>query len=190
MGEFIRTFIAIEPDEESKEKLTLFVDNLKNVIRGDLNWTKKENLHFTLKFLGEISKEKIEEVTNLLHNIANQSKSFYITISDIGFFPDIRRPRILWAGVKEGKDELIKIAQEIENDCEYIGFERERREFKAHLTLARIKDPHIKIDDKRLQNLSHTEICKFVVNKIILYKSELSPLGAKYSKICEFKLNA
>ncbi|MGB9600221.1 MAG: RNA 2',3'-cyclic phosphodiesterase [Myxococcota bacterium] len=188
MGEFIRTFIAIEPDEEARDRLTSFVNSLKGIIRGDINWTRRENLHFTLKFLGEISFEKIEEVTHLLNNIAGQHKSFEVSIQTTGFFPDSKRPRIFWAGIEKGRDEILTITNEIESDCVYLGFERERREFKAHLTLARIRDPRIRIDLQKLEELSREEICRFNVDRIILYRSDLLRSGAKYTIIKDFRL--
>ncbi len=188
MGEFIRTFIAIDPDDKSRDKILSFIERAHSAIKGYVSWIKRDNLHFTLKFLGEISPEKIEDVTNLLNNLSLAHRSFKVTISKTGFFPDIKRPRIFWAGVKEGKEDIIRLVNDIESDCEYLGFEREKREFKAHITLARIKDPHIKIDPKILEEISRDEICNFIVDKITLYRSDLLPEGAKYSIIKELQL--
>ncbi len=189
MTEFIRTFIAIEPDENAKKQLAGFTEKLKRVIRGDINWTKPQNLHFTLKFLGEISPEKIEDIKNLLNTISRQHDSFSAKISGIGFFPDEKRPRILWAGLQDGREEMIGIAKSIEDEAEYLGFEREEREFRAHITIARIRDRHIRADGKTLKELSSEEICSFTADRIILFRSDLLPNGPRYSILAEFVLN-
>ncbi|MCX7957679.1 MAG: RNA 2',3'-cyclic phosphodiesterase [Deltaproteobacteria bacterium] len=188
MDEFIRTFIAIEPDEKAKERLLSFLDKARKAVRGDISWTRKENLHFTLKFLGEIPKVKITEIEHLIQTISERHSVFNIGIGGVGFFPDIRKPRIFWAGIKSGQDELMSLAQDIENDCEYLGFAREKREFKAHITIARIRDPRIKSDNTLLEKLSQEDICSFSADRIILYRSDLLPAGAKYTVLKEFLL--
>ncbi len=190
MGGFIRTFTAIDPDKAGREKLLSFSERAKMAIRGYINWTKRENLHFTLKFLGEISPERLQEVIHLLNKLCTKYTPFRATISGTGFFPDIRKPRIFWAGLREGREEITRIAKEIETDCEYLGFEREKREFKSHITLARIRDPHIRIDHKMLETISKEEICSFNVDRIILYKSDLTQEGAVYSVMKEFYLRS
>lgn len=186
--ELIRTFIAIEPDNDARKRIISFTQSIKRGIRGDINWTREENLHFTLKFLGEIPSEKVEEIKGILNRVSIRHDIFRVRMGNVGFFPDSKRPRILWIGVKMGSEILIKLAKRIEEELEVLGFERERREFKAHLTIARIKSHNIKIDSHILKGLDE-DICEFEVDKIILYRSDLLPTGARYSKIQEFYLN-
>jgi len=188
MGEFIRTFIAIDPDKDSTDKLVQFSGMLKPSLRGEVNWTKRDNLHFTLKFLGEISVERVEKAIDTLQVIAELYNRFQVSIGGIGFFPDMKRPRILWVGAREGREEMERLANLVENEFENIGFGRESREFKAHLTLARIKSPFIKIDPKAIEDLSVQTICNFEATNIILYRSDLLPSGPRYTIIKTFDL--
>ena len=188
MGEFIRTFIAIDPDDKSTERLMDFSNKLKMNIKGDIKWTKRENLHFTLKFLGEAPSEMVERSIDTLDTIAKHYKRFRVSIGGVGFFPDVKRPRILWVGAREGREEMESLANLIENKFENIGFSRESREFKAHLTLARIKSPFIKIDQKAIEEVSKETLCQFEVNSIILYRSDLFPSGPRYTAIRVFDL--
>ncbi|MCX7943829.1 MAG: RNA 2',3'-cyclic phosphodiesterase [Deltaproteobacteria bacterium] len=188
MNKFIRAFIAIEPEIHAKDQIITFIEKIKKVIKGDINWTKKENLHFTIKFLGEIPQDKIEDIKRLLYVVSTEHSPFLIKVAGIGFFPDNKRPRIIWLGLRDGREELIDIVNSIENKVESIGFSRERREFKAHLTVARIKSNNIKIEMGTLNELLHKDICDFFADRIILYKSDLLPSGAKYTALGEYGL--
>lgn len=189
MEKLIRTFIAIELDGVSRHTLSSFIDEVKKAIRGNINWTKIENLHFTLKFLGEISNTQIEEVSNIINKITIRHTPFEAKVTGIGFFPAIKRPRIIWAGISDGKENMLKIANDIESSIEHLGFKKENREFTAHLTIARVRDYHIKIDHKILDALSKEDICTFKVDHITLFKSELLPSGPVYSILKEFPLS-
>lgn len=188
MDEFIRTFIAIEPDPDSKERILKFISDLKRQTRADVRWTNKENLHFTLKFIGEISPQRMAKVIDILHLIQEIHNPFYVSVSGVGFFPDRFRPRIIWVGVREGKEQMINLAKDIEERLESEGFSREKREFTAHLTIGRIRSPSFSPNHIITQEFADRDICRFTADRIILYKSDLQASGPIYSVINDFYL--
>ena len=176
-----RCFIAIEISREAINE----IEAIQNIIKkrklfyGKL--TEPENLHLTLKFLGEINEEIIEKVKEELRNI--KIKEFEVSLGELGLFSE-HIPRILWVRLM-GK-EVLELQAEIDKQLDNI-FPKEER-FMSHLTIARIK----KVIDKRIlleyiKNLKHRKI-KFKINEFILKKSELMPEGPIYSNLEKFKL--
>jgi len=179
----IRTFIAIEIDPTHKQKLTHLISTLKQS-DSDVKWVNGTQMHLTLKFLGNIEETKVQEISDALTSIANSTREFTITLSNIGTFPNAKRPRVIWIGVNKGKNKLKLLAGQIETELEKLGFPKETRDFKSHLTLGRVRSP------KNLQNLTKllTEVSfqsesAIKINKLILFQSTLTPKGAIYKKI-------
>jgi 2'-5' RNA ligase len=181
MSGTLRTFIAIELTNELHEELRILQQELKKS-EIDAKWVSPENIHLTLKFLGNIDLNQAEQIKNILNEISKQSKPFYLNLSGIGVFPKLDHPRVLWVGVNEGKNESIEIAKKLEDDLEKIGFQKENRPFSPHLTLARIRSSKNKDKLKELaEQTSFTSNNKVYVNKLTLFKSTLTPKGSVYS---------
>ena len=179
----IRTFIAIEIDPTHKQKLLHLISTLKSS-NSDVKWVTEHQMHLTLKFLGNIEETKVQEISDALTSIANSTREFTITLSNIGTFPNAKRPRVIWIGVNKGKNKLKLLAGQIETELEKLDFPKETRDFKSHLTLGRVRSP------KNLQNLTKllTEVSfqsesAIKINKLILFQSTLTPKGAIYKKI-------
>ena len=122
----MRSFIAIELTNEIKDELAQIQARLK-YSGADVKWVEKNNIHLTLKFLGEVSEDKIKTVVSILDDIAKGSKPFEMTIRDIGAFPKIDYPRVVWVGLDKGASESKEIVQRIEEELERSGFERESK---------------------------------------------------------------
>ncbi len=179
----MRTFIAVEiPEKERKPIWTLITEQKKKNL--PIKWVEFQNLHITLKFLGEIDEKKLERMIPLLSTISGKTKSFKMSLENIGCFPGIRNPRVLWVGVIQGSDELIKLAIDIENELYKIGIKKEEKKFHPHLTIGRIKTP-CNVDDIINQPIKTNQ---FDVKEFILFKSTLQPSGPIYEKLKKFPL--
>lgn len=183
----IRSFISINLNDALKKEINnLLMDFKKH--NFDVKWVPVENLHVTLKFLGHITDETVEKVKERLYNIASSFKPFRLSFKGIGFFPDRKRPRVIWIDISDS--EVLKSLQEtIDERLTEIGFEREERDFSPHLTIGRIRS--LKDREKLIGLIDTIKDWKFGsidVDRVYLMKSDLRPGGAQYSVIAEFPL--
>ena len=184
----MRTFIAIKIPDIVKSELIQITDKLKSS-RADLKWVKPEGILLTLKFLGNIDEQKATEVKEVLNKVVKAEVPFEIRLEGLGAFPKPASPRVIWAGVKEGAQNTINLAKNLEEQLEKIGFEKERRSFHPHLTLGRLRSPQNK---GKLSNL--LESTKFKSSSIIkvarlnLIQSTLTPTGAIYTVLYQAEL--
>lgn len=152
-----------------------------------LKWVAPYNLHITTRFIGEWPEERLEELKDALADVAPR-ESFRVDLRGLGWFPNARRPRVLWAGVDAGKPELQQLARDIDAALERLGLAREEREFSAHITLARIKQP---VPLNRLQDImakmENTDFADFTVGSFHLFRSQPGAAGSIYTKLSEFR---
>jgi len=181
----MRTFIAIDLNDENKSALTKLQDELKQT-QADVKWVEPENTHLTLKFLGGISEEQAGQVKNILDKISSDYKPFELSLSGIGAFPKLDYPRVIWIGIEKGKKETEEIAKKIEDGLEKLGFQQEEREFSAHFTIGRVRTPKNKEQLKtaiQTWNLEHRTWNSQIVSSIVLYQSNLTPKGPIYTPL-------
>lgn len=184
----MRTFVAIEIESGIKDKIAKLVEELakRNVKVG---WVKKESIHLTLKFLGEIEEKRLKEISNRLKEISSRMSPFKIRIEGAGWFPEgSSKPRVLWVGVKYPKD-LKNLWEEIEKEMERIGFKPEGREFSPHITIGRVKERG-GIGDvmEILKKYTSNFFGEMEVRRIVLFQSILKPDGAEYKPLESFPL--
>ena len=184
----MRIFIAIEISDEIKDALGQIESHLK-YSGADVKWVNPENIHLTLKFLGEIDEKRCEEVKAALDRVAGSISSFALTIKELGAFPKIEYPRVLWAGLDKGADESKALAEKIDEALYGIGFQKEARPFAAHLTIGRVRSSRSK--DKLKEKFASCQVpavspCK--ISSLILFQSTLTPKGSIYTKLHEAKL--
>lgn len=182
----MRAFIAIDLPERIKRKIAKLENDLK---KCDLafRWVKPENLHLTLKFLGDINQEQVSKIKEAIAKVSDKFSAFKASFNGFGFFPNERRPRVFFISIDKKK--LLKsIATELEEELETLGFKKEGK-FKSHITLARIKDlKNIECLKSKIKNTQLDE--KFPTDTIILYKSTLTKEGPIYGKIFKSNLTA
>ena len=186
----MRTFIAIEISAEIRAALTRIESHLK-YSGADVKWVSPENIHLTLKFLGEITEEKYEEVKVSLDEVAKTVAPFEISLKNIGAFPNIDFPRVLWVGLDKGAKESTELAKRVDNALSKIGFEKEARAFAAHLTIGRVRSSKNK--PALTENIAKhpVEIAKsHIASSVILFHSELTPNGSIYTKLHESKFTS
>ncbi|UCC41305.1 MAG: RNA 2',3'-cyclic phosphodiesterase [Candidatus Aminicenantes bacterium] len=187
----MRTFIAIELDNEIKNNLSSFVSKLDKLAKGSrhIRWVKPEGMHLTLKFLVEITGEKVEEVENILKAVSEKHKPFALKFKGTGSFPPAsRNPRVLWVGIEEV--ETLKALQfHLEGELEKLDFPREKRKFHPHLTLGRVKIPtQLEEAISQLEKSKESSFGEMQVNKLTFFQSILKPTGAEYSVLYESEL--
>lgn len=183
----IRTFIAIELSDKVCKKIQGIQSELKPLIKARVSWSKLENIHLTLKFLGDVSLDKVDSVKEELQKVSRKHSPFKMSIGGIGTFPNFRRPRVIWIGVNRGSKQVIQLAESVEKAMTKLGFSEERHSFTPHLTLGRIKQ-RVNLEDieTKLEKYDKPNIPIVQVDRLGLIKSELRPKGAVYTTLQEF----
>ena len=142
-----------------------------------------------MKFFGDISADDITNISSVLQSRTSLAPPLNLKIEKIGVFPDARRPQVLWCGVSGDGESLSALHKQLDSDFEGIGFKRENRPFRAHLTLGRIKESHgLTVISEALTKHDGFTDGKFDCKELILFQSKLLPQGAVYTKLAEFKL--
>ena len=189
MSEQIRTFIAAKISPAECEKIRGFQRLLRNELKNVI-WVKPENIHLTLRFLGNIDEVSKDVVISCLEKGAEDFKPLNMNLSGLGVFPDERRPRVLWTGLEGDVSRLSLMSSRICQGLESKGFAKSRNHFSPHITIGRFNKKKL---DKNLFNIisKYNSLVSgfFVIDEIVFYKSELFPDGAKYSPLFEKKLN-
>jgi len=181
----IRAFIACDIPEGLLKKTSDIQDKLKK-LDAEVSWTRIDGIHITLKFLGDIEQEIIERVADVIEEATTGQPPFEICIKGSGAFPNLKKPRVVWIGVEDLNKGLMHIQQALDGRLKALGFEPEEREFRPHLTLGRVKGAKGKERlSSAISGLKDIEIGSFTVDRVILYKSELKPAGAVYTKLRE-----
>lgn len=178
----MRTFVAIELPKELASQIDQLQTNLRKT-KADVSWVKPQNVHITLKFLGEVKEEKIEEVYQAVEASVAGTKNFQANLQGLGGFPNLKRPRVIWIGIDKGKEILAQLGPKLEEEFFKIGFAKENRDFTPHLTIGRVKS------SKNLEKLA-IEINKtafetqdFEVQEVVVMKSTLHPIGSVYTPL-------
>src|SRR4030066_1478927 len=186
----IRAFLAIEPPGDILQAVSGLQEKLKHEITGKISWTRPQGNHITLKFFGNIDKDDIKNICAVVEKQVASVPPLSLTIEKMGVFPDARRPRILWLGATGDVEELTALQIRMESDFEGIGFERENRPFRAHLTLGRIKIPQETTGiSESLSKYCNCTIGEFSCRELVLFQSKLTPQGAVYTKLKKFNFS-
>jgi 2'-5' RNA ligase len=184
----MRLFVGIHLSKDMLEEVSRFIQlssqNMASVPHG-LKWTSPANLHFTLKFFGEVPLSRLNDVTQALGQALLHNEPFLLQLGKAGCFPAKGTPRVVWLGITTGESQLIKLAGSIENACLGYGFPKEDRPFSPHLTIARLKDgsPGAKFVEPKFQFTS-----TMLVEDFFLIESQLYPTGPLYRQVEKFHL--
>jgi RNA 2',3'-cyclic 3'-phosphodiesterase len=183
----IRAFIAIELSPEIYARLNEVEEQLQQRLEaGVIRWVPAQNIHLTLKFLGDVSLANLEVLKKILESEAGKHAPFEISVGDLGAFPSIRRPRVVWIGVQAPQD-LNGLQRGIETEMAGLGYAPEDREFSPHLTLGRISRNASSAELKGIGDVLATQKVGYLgatrVTNVNLFRSDLKPGGAIYSKL-------
>jgi len=180
-----RLFVAVPVSDEVKQKIQELVEKLKET-GADLKLVSLFNLHFTLKFLGDVGESKIPEIEERLAGIAAKTRGFEVTVKGTGVFPSFDRINVVWIG-SEGA-ELVSLMKVVGKELNFVK-KNDYEEEVAHLTIARVKSGRNKKElQEFVQKFAQKEFGRMIVNKIILFESELRKDGAVHRVVKEFVL--
>lgn len=189
MSDTIRAFVAIQISEELGEALWELQDHLQRLppLNG-LRWVDPFDAHITLKFfIDGVSAKQLPTIVNTLDNVAKQNKPFNIQLSEMGTFPNIHRPSVIWLGIEQGEKELKQLFEVVEKSLRKLGIRPERRTFHPHLTLARVPKDWRQGQRRAVGSLiGPTKLPKlplFQVKSIALMRSILTPEGPQYIRL-------
>lgn len=180
----MRLFIATPLANEVEQKLAGIIEELKPH-GGKIKYVAPHNIHLTLKFLGNTESDKVPALTSAIDKIATNYQPINSSLDNVGGFPNLRRPKVIWIGFKQNVEQLIKLVDDIEIQTARLGWEKENRKFKAHLTLGRVKDEHHL--DGLTQFLLDYKIdpIPLTFDRIILFQSTLTQKGPIYKNLHE-----
>jgi RNA 2',3'-cyclic 3'-phosphodiesterase len=190
----IRTFISIELPEKVKVALTSIQRDLKEPGQNFLKWVSTDSIHLTLKFLGNIDVDKVGQIITAIREAIHLQKPFTIRIGEVGAFPNVQRPKVLWVGINGDIGELIGLQKRLDDKLETIGFVKEKRAFSPHLTLARVGEratlQEIAGFSRKLQNYRTNAKAEAEVSGLSFIRSQLFPAGPIYTTLAEIKFVA
>jgi len=186
--EEIRTFVAIELSAGIKGELTRVEEMLREKIATPhLRWVDPANVHLTLKFLGNVPLDRIPAITAALKEACAGLSPFIMNVSGLGSFPSTNNPRVIWVGVQEETGRLKRLQERVEERLATLGFKPERRHFRPHLTLGRVrKQAHVgarRIIGGIVSATSVGDLGQMEVGEIVFMRSKLLPSGAQYSRL-------
>ncbi len=184
----IRTFIAVElPDRIRSD-----IDGLQKDLASTglkLRWAKSQNMHLTLKFLGDVDRENIADICDGVGAVTRQHPAFDLQPSGIGCFPGLKNPRILWTGISGTLNVLKALRADLENTLIPLGFKAEKRPFRGHFTIGRVKarlNPRKLAEALRVHHDFSSDV--FTVKQVTVFESRLQPTGPIYTKLCDSPL--
>ena len=188
----IRSFISLPISEQARGILRKTINEIDGVIQNKIRWVRPEGIHLTLKFMGDIKTDKIDALLLLLPEIATEVTPFELTLSELGCFPNNRRPRVLWAGVKGDLSILQNLHLAVDNVVEQVGLPRERRGFSPHLTLGRVRrnisEREVDQIGQIIGSTSLPNTPSWTNQTIDLMRTELDPGGSRHYLVGSFPM--
>ena len=187
----MRVFIAIDIDDKIRKAIADLQKQIASKVdvkKGDVKWVEPNNIHLTLKFLGEISDEQLEEVSEIVKTVASAHNKFTLDIESVGSFGG-RSAKIVWVGAGKGTDALLALQKDLDDLLAQSGYPKEEREFSAHLTLCRVNHPIAGLKmGEAIAEFSHLKLGSIAADALCVYQSQLTPAGPNYTLLGEFKL--
>ncbi len=187
----MRCFIAIDIDKKIISRLAELQQDLRTEtfrFEKGVKWVDPENVHMTLKFLGDIEDDRVDEICGIVSDAVKKYRSFAMNIKGVGWFG--RPARVLWVGIEES-EVLTDLQAEIENSLDRAGFEADRKGFSAHLTICRIKDYKAgKVIQALAKEYSDKTLGQSPVDAVYIYKSDLTSQGPIYTQMGKFCLRS
>lgn len=187
MSPSLRLFVALELPHTIKNALAEYVAPLQHLGRG-VRWVKAENVHLTLKFLGDTPNAKLAAIQETLATVCRDFTPLIIEVAGAGVFPSARRPQVLWVGLNDASGQLGKLAQEIDARLHQLGFPRETRPFSPHVTIGRVRDTRVDAVTKAMLEHPFPQH-KMICPECTLMQSELQRDGSIYTPVQKFVLS-
>jgi len=184
----IRTFVCIEIDGELRKKMSQ-VSAILSSAGADVKWVAENNMHLTLKFLGNVDEVEIPKVAAEVKRIAGQFKQFDLTIAGLGSFPEVGSPKVIWVGLEEPTGRLEKMYYALNDALAPYAEKEERRMFSPHITLGRVNSPRRREELRELiAGNRDSQIGAQVVEEVTVMMSELTSRGPIYTPLAKSPL--
>lgn len=195
MNDTWRLFIALRLPTQILDVLADLQTDLKKALPPQtLKWTKPESIHLTLKFLGDVPKDQIDNLPLALDELVLGQRAFKLGIEGLGCFPDTQHPRVLWVGIGGEAKMLKQLQKRVERSIAPLGYPAEKRAFTPHLTLARAHRRAYRDDlaevGQYVQEADIGWLAEWQVKSVSLMRSQLNPHGAIYTQVSEARLTA
>ena len=179
-----RTFIAFEMPANLRATVIDYIKHLRDKVPDvSASWSREDNLHLTLKFLGDVPIARIGDVSAAASAAVRASGRFELILGGCGVFPTRGKPSVLWIGIEDSRGGLDKVQQRLEEECAARGFTRDSRAYHPHLTVARIRKP------QRAKDLAAAHVAlnfaarTFTARELVVFRSELLPQGSRHTPI-------
>jgi len=189
MPQVVRTFVAVELPGQVHRKVNALVEALSHS-GANVKWVETENLHLTLKFLGDIDLREVHHVCRAVEEATREVEPFELLLRGAGAFPDPTRPRTLWIGVDTGVEEMVALQTRIEDSLHKLNFPRENRRFTPHLTIGRVKTGEAGLAELEALIAKHAnkEFGLVEVDEVTVFSSQLYRKGPLYDVLSHAKL--
>ena len=176
----MRLFLAVFPPPEVQNAAAALIETLRRPGDG-VSWVKPENLHYPLRFLGEVGEDGARRAAEAASEAASGSQAFAATLGGLGAFPNPVRARVIWIGMSEGGEALLALAWSLHRALAKRGFDAPDKPFSAHLTLGRVREPRRDWTAARAAPRPAGPPPRFTVDRICVVESWLSPRGSNYT---------
>jgi 2'-5' RNA ligase len=187
-----RLFIALTMPEDVKTEIEKAQAELRRALPKDcVRWTKREQFHLTLKFLGNVDAQRFEPLADAVRGACQGFAALDLRAERIGFFPDLRLPRVVWAGVRDQREQLPRLQRAVEASTRDFSAEESSERFTGHVTLGRIKAirrPEAEALAKVASGLAARFFGAWTADKIEIIRSQLSPDGARHTTLATVPL--
>ena len=174
----IRTFVALEMPVVVKRQVVFVAHHLSHL--GQMRWVRSEGVHLTLKFLGDVEENRVADIVSVVQQVASKFQPLALSTAGLGGFPRLERAQVLWLGVEGDLEQLRVLQGRIAQKLEGLGFERERRQFFAHVTVGRARRKPVRVT---AENVKTWRAVNFTIDRVSVMKSTLRPEGAVYTPL-------
>jgi len=192
--EKFRLFVAISIPEAVRDEIIRVQRELQPLVpRNVVRWAKPDQFHLTLRFLGDVPVDGVEDLKKSVGAVCRNARPLFLRGEGVGFFPNSRLPRVIWVGINDGEGRLVELQKQIEAAVSPFSLEPGEKNFKGHATLGRLKNPR-PADTRdlaaRAQSLEKRLFGEWTVHEIEIIRSKLSPAGARHTSFAAFRLGA
>ena len=188
---YIRTFVAIDLDASVRGRTAELVRRWQD-LEARINWVERENMHLTLKFLGDIEDRRVPEVCSAVQQAAAAHRPFEVQCQGVGAFPAVERARTIWIGVEQSQGALAALSEDVDEALHAVGYPMESRRYHGHLTIGRVRDPCGQRDEirRRIEAAADFQAGSSLVNQVVVYSSVLERRGPQYGVLSRVRLKS
>jgi 2'-5' RNA ligase len=188
----MRCFVAVDVADDVRAAAAAVQARLREAAPGaDVRWVEPRQFHVTLQFLGAVADERVPLVVEALRAPCADAAPLALSAGDLGAFPSVRRPRVVWAGLAGDVDALARVASAVGTALAPLGFTPEARPFSAHLTLGRVRSPRrLAALTAAIEAARDIALGTWTVREVVLYQSRLRPTGAVYDAVARLAMGA